>query len=146
MKIPPRKEPLLIRGDCPLQTEMCWRVTVRAGSLANKLRKPAVEMVAVAVLCFPMKSLHKRHAEFPFKLPREDYRSSCYDSTRQSQKYEDKLRILRSLNFPFGVDGCSLDPFYVPHLAVTETHHPSNPRPSCSRPSAGAGEEMGLHS
>lgn len=69
---------------------------VLAGCLANKLRKPAVEMAAVTVLlqqkmCFPMKSLHKRHAEFPFKLPREGYRLSCYDGTSKSQKYEDKL-------------------------------------------------------
>lgn len=45
----PKKEPLLIRGGRLLQIEMCWRARVRAGCLANKLRKPAVEMAAVAV-------------------------------------------------------------------------------------------------
>ena len=60
------------------------------------------------------------------------------------QKYEDKLGILRSLNFPSGGDGSSSDPSDVPHLAMIEAHHPSNPRPLCSRPSAGGGGRDGL--
>lgn len=112
---------------------MGWYATAHRECFANKLQKPAVEMAAVTVLlqqklCFPMKPSHKRHAESPFKLPGEGYRLARYDSTSKSQKYEDKLWILRSLDFPSGVDGWPSHSSYVPHLAIIESHYPSNLR------------------
>lgn len=67
-----------------------------SGCFANKLQTPAVAMAAVSALLqqkmwFVMKSLHKRHAAFPFSLPREGCRLACCDSPGTSQKYEDRL-------------------------------------------------------
>lgn len=93
----------------------------------SKLQKPAVGMTAVTVLlqqkmCFVMKSLHKRHAEFPSKVPQEGCRSPCYDSTSKQQGNEDKLGIMAPRPLCW-----SADTSHVSHLALIESCHSYNP-------------------
>lgn len=91
-------------------------------------RQPAseagAEVAAVTTLLqrkmsFPGKSLHHRHADCPFQLPREGRRWARRDSASKSQTHQDQLGILRSLSFPSGVTAA----LHSAHVALWPHRH-----------------------